>query len=215
MVVTAVVAPPPRELFRISFSSALSTSHTAAPQRPFHRPPGNSRLAGLLPDSNVIQRVEIAESSVKRAFRGVCPPSFPLHLTTRQRIREAAAESSSSWSLGGYAVSIRSDFRSTASLPPRQPQRICPPVATARPCEFCVRGLDPCDTVDVIQSVPFHKLPPLPRQPAGADPPAPPFAFSRLHFTSSPPRKYTTPSESLTPNFPPPSGETSAEGLPR
>ena len=29
------------------------------------------------------------------------------------------AESSSSWSLGEYAVSIRSDFRSTASLPPR------------------------------------------------------------------------------------------------
>ena len=39
--------------------------------------------------------------------------------TTRKRIREAAAESSSSWSLGEYAVSIRSDFRSTASLPPR------------------------------------------------------------------------------------------------
>ena len=187
--------------------------------RLFQRPPGNSRFVGPLPDSEIILRVEIAESPVKCAFCGVCPPSFmgcvPLHLTTRQRIREAAAESSSSWSLGEYAVSIRSDFRSTASLPPRQPQRICTPVATARPCEFCVRGLDPCDTVDVIQSVPFHKLPPLPRQPAGADPPAPPFAFSRLHFTSSPPRKYTTPSESLTPNFPPPSGETSAEGLPR
>ena len=36
--------------------------------------------------------------------------------TTRKRIREAVAESS--WSLGEYAVSIRSDFRSTASLPP-------------------------------------------------------------------------------------------------
>ena len=39
--------------------------------------------------------------------------------TTRKRMREAAAESSSSWSLGEYAVSIRSDFRSPASLPPR------------------------------------------------------------------------------------------------
>ena len=37
----------------------------------------------------------------------------------RKRIRSAVAESSSSWSLGEYAVSIRSDFRSTASLPPR------------------------------------------------------------------------------------------------
>jgi len=45
--------------------------------------------------------------------------------TTRQRIRSAAAESSSSWSLGEYAVSIRSDFRSTASLPPHQPRQIC------------------------------------------------------------------------------------------
>ena len=31
-------------------------------------------------------------------------------------IREAAAEGSSSWSLGEYAVSIRSDLRSPASL---------------------------------------------------------------------------------------------------
>ena len=41
--------------------------------RPFQRPPGYSRFAGLLLDSKVIQRVEIAESPVKRAFRGVCP----------------------------------------------------------------------------------------------------------------------------------------------
>jgi len=47
----------------------------AATQRLFQRQPGNSRSAGLLPDSEVIQRVEIAESSVKRAFRGVCPSS--------------------------------------------------------------------------------------------------------------------------------------------
>ena len=34
------------------------------------------------------------------------------------KIYEAAAEGSSSWTLGEYAVSIRSDLRSTASLPP-------------------------------------------------------------------------------------------------
>ena len=36
----------------------------------------HSRIAGILPDSVVIQRVEIAESPVKRAFRGVCPSSI-------------------------------------------------------------------------------------------------------------------------------------------
>ena len=52
-------------------------------------------------------------------------PIFSNHnSTTRKRIREAAAESSSSWSLGEYAVSIRSDFRSTASLPPHQSRQI-------------------------------------------------------------------------------------------
>ena len=45
----------------------------AAMPRLFQRQPGNSRFAGLLPDSEVIQRVEIAESPVKRAFRGVNP----------------------------------------------------------------------------------------------------------------------------------------------
>ena len=34
----------------------------------------NSRFAWFLPASEVIQRVEIAKSPVKRAFRGVCPP---------------------------------------------------------------------------------------------------------------------------------------------
>ena len=33
------------------------------------RPTGNSRSAGFRPDSEVIQRVEIAGSPVKRAFR--------------------------------------------------------------------------------------------------------------------------------------------------
>ncbi len=46
------------------------------------------------------------------------------HSTTRKRIREAAAESSSSWSLGEYAVSIRPGLRSTASLPPHQSRQI-------------------------------------------------------------------------------------------
>ena len=47
----------------------------AAIPRLFQRPPGNSRFAGYLLDSKVIQRVEIAKSPVKRAFRGVCPSS--------------------------------------------------------------------------------------------------------------------------------------------
>ena len=38
-------------------------------------PPGNSRFAGPLPDSEVIQRVEIAGNPEKRALRGVCPSS--------------------------------------------------------------------------------------------------------------------------------------------
>ena len=51
---------------------------TVRTPRPFQHPPGNSRLrGGLLPDSEVIQRVEIAESPVKRAFRGVRPPPVP------------------------------------------------------------------------------------------------------------------------------------------
>ena len=44
---------------------------------PISEPPGNSRFAGLLLDSKVIQRVEIAESPVKRTFRGVRPPPVP------------------------------------------------------------------------------------------------------------------------------------------
>jgi hypothetical protein len=40
---------------------------------PFHCQSRNSRVAWLLLDSEVIQRVEIAESPVKRAFRGVRP----------------------------------------------------------------------------------------------------------------------------------------------
>ena len=43
--------------------------------RLFQRQPGNSRFAGLLPDSEVILVVDIAEIPEKRAFRGVCPSS--------------------------------------------------------------------------------------------------------------------------------------------
>ena len=50
--------------------------------RLFHRPPGNSRFAGLLPDSEVILVVDIAEIPEKRAFRGICPhPLFPSTFT--------------------------------------------------------------------------------------------------------------------------------------
>ena len=71
---------PCRSLSLSSFAAALQL------------PPGNSRFAGLLLDSEVIQRVEIAESPVNRAFRGVRPsathgrcPASPLlrpHPTT-------------------------------------------------------------------------------------------------------------------------------------
>jgi len=44
--------------------------------RLFQRQPGSSSFAWFLPASKVIQKVEITESPVKRAFRGVCPRSF-------------------------------------------------------------------------------------------------------------------------------------------
>ena len=56
--------------------SSLSMPSAADLSRPFQRPPGNSRFAWFLPAFEVIQRVEIAESPVKRAFRGVCPHPF-------------------------------------------------------------------------------------------------------------------------------------------
>ncbi len=40
------------------------------------------------------------------------------------KIYEVAAEGSSSWTLGEYAVSIRSDLRSPASLPQHKPRQI-------------------------------------------------------------------------------------------
>ena len=43
------------------------------------------------------------------------PRSSNSDSTMRKRIRSAVAESSSSWHLGGYAVSIRSDFRGICS----------------------------------------------------------------------------------------------------
>lgn len=54
--------------------SSLSMPSAADLPRLFQRPPGKSRFAWPLPASEVIQRVEIAESPVKRAFRGVRPP---------------------------------------------------------------------------------------------------------------------------------------------
>ena len=54
----------------------------AAMPRPFQLPTGNSRFAGLLPDSEVIQRVEIAESPVKRAFRGATAANCILFKTS-------------------------------------------------------------------------------------------------------------------------------------
>jgi hypothetical protein len=54
---------------------------TAMP-RPFQHPPGNSRFALFLPASEVSQRVEIAESPVKCAFRGVRPHPFTDRITS-------------------------------------------------------------------------------------------------------------------------------------
>ena len=42
-------------------------------RRLFQLPPESSRFAGLLPDSEVILVIDIAEIPEKRAFRGVCP----------------------------------------------------------------------------------------------------------------------------------------------
>ena len=59
--------------YAVKWQSKIWCGFAAMP-RLFQRLPGNSRFAVFLPDSKDIQRVEIAESSVKRAFRGVCPP---------------------------------------------------------------------------------------------------------------------------------------------
>ena len=79
----------------------------AAMLRPFQLPTGNSRSAGLLPDSEVIQRVKIAESPVKRAFRGVRPPSVP-----SDGLRDAPRASTD-----GLAAFYRTNF---ARAPARQ-----------------------------------------------------------------------------------------------
>ena len=59
-------------------NSSLSMPSAADLPRLFQHPPGNSRFAWFLPASEVIQRVEIAESPVKRAFRRVRPPPVPV-----------------------------------------------------------------------------------------------------------------------------------------
>ena len=51
------------------------------------RPTGNSRSAGFRPDSEVIQRVEIAGSPVKRAFRGVRPSPTHGHCPASSLLR--------------------------------------------------------------------------------------------------------------------------------
>ena len=56
----------------------------AAMPRLSKSPPESLRFAGLLPDSEVIQRVEIAESPVKRAFRGVRPYRFPIEFCAQR-----------------------------------------------------------------------------------------------------------------------------------
>ena len=77
MATIAALKPPAADLPRRhspyleNKCSSLSMPSAADLSRPFQRPPENSRFAGFLLDSEVIQRVEIAESSVKRAFRGV------------------------------------------------------------------------------------------------------------------------------------------------
>ena len=53
--------------------------------RLFQRIAGNSHFAGLLPDSEVILVVDIAEIPEKLAFRGVCPhPVLPYPTTNSQ-----------------------------------------------------------------------------------------------------------------------------------
>ena len=95
-----------------------SHSEATTPIQPFPNPDTDApnRLATKPPTpTSTILRVES-----KNDFNATIPHSrFSNHnSTTRKRIREAAAESYSSWSLGEYAVSIRPGLRSTASLPP-------------------------------------------------------------------------------------------------
>ena len=87
--------------------------------QPFHNRPSAARRT--IPRLTNIHDSTILRVESKNDSDSTIPhPIFSNHnSTTRKRIREAAAESSSSCSLGEYAVSIRSDFRSTASLPPR------------------------------------------------------------------------------------------------
>ena len=106
---THIRNPPPAfprtDFARIRKADANST--ISQPRYGRNQPPLNH-------DSTIL-RVESKNDSDST----IPHPIFSNHnSTTRKRIREAAAESSYSWSLGEYAVSIRSDFRSTASLPP-------------------------------------------------------------------------------------------------
>ena len=62
---------PDNPNFLISIAPASRLGFASGDMRPFHRLPGNSRFTWFLPDSEVIQRVEITGNPVKRAFRGV------------------------------------------------------------------------------------------------------------------------------------------------
>ncbi len=68
-------AVSPRSDLRSPASLPPRPQHAADATRRYTTLFRHSRFAGILPDSVVIQRVEIAESPVKRALRGVCPSS--------------------------------------------------------------------------------------------------------------------------------------------
>ena len=80
------IRSPEQAAMHPNLGGLFENSEGGAPTCPFlprlsKSPPESIRLAGLLPDSNVIQRVEIAESPVKRAFRGVRPPPVRLFVS--------------------------------------------------------------------------------------------------------------------------------------
>ena len=100
---------------RLTFCRNMYLHSTTIPQ------PRSSHSQTNPNHDSTILRVES-----KNDFDSTIPhPIFSNHnSTTRKRIREAVSESSSSWNLGEYAVSIRPGLRSTASLPPHQSRQI-------------------------------------------------------------------------------------------
>jgi len=92
----------------------LSNPDNHREPQPIHNRPSTATQPPLSHEPTIL-RVES-----KNDFNATIPHSrFSNHnSTTRKRIHSAEAESSPSWSLGEYAVSIRPGLRSTASLPP-------------------------------------------------------------------------------------------------